>query len=118
MRCTNCGYENRAGTRFCNECADPLSLRCPHVWDRESTQCTIPRWVRHPFTGRDAAKWRNGQTGKWREEQHLTRNLDPRPQTLASSRLEAERRRLTVMFCDLVASAVLPVKPNDEGGNR
>ena len=37
---------------------------------------------------------------------HL-QTLDARPQTLDSARPEAERRQLTVMFCDLVGSTIL-----------
>ncbi len=29
MRCTKCGTENAAGSRFCNQCAAPLSRACP-----------------------------------------------------------------------------------------
>ena len=28
MHCPNCGSENRAGAKFCNECATPLPVRC------------------------------------------------------------------------------------------
>ena len=29
MHCPNCGSENRAGAKFCDECATPLPLACP-----------------------------------------------------------------------------------------
>src|SRR5215510_2716617 len=29
MQCPRCGGDNRAGAKFCNECAAPLPLRCP-----------------------------------------------------------------------------------------
>src|SRR5207249_7585532 len=29
MRCPNCGSDNRAGAKFCDECAAPLRLACP-----------------------------------------------------------------------------------------
>ena len=29
MVCSNCGTENRAGRKFCSECAAPLALPCP-----------------------------------------------------------------------------------------
>jgi hypothetical protein len=28
MHCPRCGCENRAGAKFCNECAAPLPLHC------------------------------------------------------------------------------------------
>jgi hypothetical protein len=48
-----------------------------------------------------------GETGKREEEHQSFRTLDSRHQTLDSSRPEAERRQLTVMFCDLVGSTAL-----------
>jgi predicted ATPase/class 3 adenylate cyclase len=29
MRCTKCGTDNAADSRFCNQCAEPLGLACP-----------------------------------------------------------------------------------------
>src|SRR5882724_1472566 len=29
MRCPNCGSDNRAGAKFCDECATPLPMICP-----------------------------------------------------------------------------------------
>jgi class 3 adenylate cyclase/predicted ATPase len=42
------------------------------------------------------------------------RTLDSRPQTLDSARPEAERRQLTVMFCDLVGSTALSAQLDPE----
>ena len=30
MLCPNCGTENRAGRKFCSECATPLAVGCPN----------------------------------------------------------------------------------------
>ena len=55
----------------------------------------------------EKGKWANGEKGQRSEEQQSLQTLDARRQTLDSSRPEAERRQLTVMFCDLVGSTAL-----------
>jgi hypothetical protein len=36
MKCSKCGYENRAGAKFCEECAAPLARTCPHCGSQVS----------------------------------------------------------------------------------
>lgn len=57
--------------------------------------------------GKETENRRNGETGRGAEEQQPIQTLDARRQTLDSSRPPAERRQLTVMFCDLVGSTAL-----------
>src|SRR5262245_11199212 len=54
-------------------------------------------------THKETENRRNGES----ENQQPPQTLDARRQTLDSSRPEAERRQLTVMFCDLVGSTAL-----------
>ena len=48
MVCSNCGAENRAGRKFCSECASPLALACPscgasnQVGERFCGECATP----------------------------------------------------------------------------
>jgi len=56
----------------------------------------------------------NRETGKPAKKHPSLRTLDARRQTLDSSRLEAERRQLTVMFCDLVDSTALSARLDPE----
>ena len=48
MDCPNCGTENLAGSRFCNQCAAPLSRRCQKcAFDNAPaakfcSQCALP----------------------------------------------------------------------------
>jgi hypothetical protein len=34
MKCAKCGAENRAGAKFCNECAAPIEASCPRCGAR------------------------------------------------------------------------------------
>src|SRR5262249_53372281 len=106
MRCPSCGCENRQGAKFCNECGAPLALRCTACgienpggakFCSECGTALVPSRVQGlesrvpPPHGPDARH----------------RTLDPRPN-------EAERRHLTVMFCDLVGSTPLAEKLDPE----
>src|SRR5215510_1395486 len=55
-----------------------------------------------------------GESDKRGEEQQAVQTLDARRQTLDSARPEAERRQLTVMFCDLVGSTALSAQLDPE----
>ena len=82
MRCSNCGADIAAGSRFCNQCATPLNKCCakcafentPEA--RFCAQCAAPIDPAGPI--RAAAEPHDGLTG--------------------------ERRHLTVLFSDLVGS--------------
>jgi len=55
----------------------------------------------------ETGKRRIGESENRSETSSSLQTLDVRRQTLAPSRLEAERRQLTVMFCDLIGSTAL-----------
>ena len=82
MRCSNCGADIAAGSRFCNQCATPVNKCCakcafentPEA--RFCAQCAAPIDPAGPI--RAAAEPHDGLTG--------------------------ERRHLTVLFSDLVGS--------------
>src|SRR5206468_10154824 len=61
----------------------------------------------------EKGKRERGEKGK-EEEQQTTQTLDARRQTLDSARPEAERRQLTVMFCDVVGSTALSTQLDPE----
>ncbi|MEO0803202.1 MAG: adenylate/guanylate cyclase domain-containing protein [Cyanobacteria bacterium J06642_2] len=79
-RCGNCGFLNPVETKFCGQCGQSMSISCP----------------RCHFTNPGGFKF-CGNCGF-----ALTPAPEPQP-----SQPRAERRQLTVMFCDLVGSTVL-----------
>ena len=93
MRCPNCMAENTTTRRFCAECGTPLPLACPSCgFENEAT-----------------AKFCGG-CGKPIEE-----TANPPAVVPATSRVDsAERRQLTVMFCDLVGSTALSSRLDPE----
>jgi class 3 adenylate cyclase len=83
MKCPRCHSENPAATKFCGQCATPLGALCP--------SCGAANPQGNKFCGQCAAP------------------LDVASATIGPDRKtsDAERRQLTVLFCDLVDSTVL-----------
>src|SRR5215813_14859211 len=109
MRCPSCGFENPAGARFCIECGGPLQHRCPSCGGENLPQAKFCAACGTALsaTGKPApAKGRQEKSAKTpkRAPRSRTRPTPPQPQGGAP---EAERRQLTVMFCDLVGSTPL-----------
>src|SRR5262245_62213158 len=109
MRCASCGVANPEGTKFCGECGKLLTDRCPSCGAENPPQfkfcgqCGTPL----PTAGRS--------TPAKRRSRKDTTNATKARRPAGSSRVtrtrpappEAERRQLTVMFCDLVGSTAL-----------
>jgi class 3 adenylate cyclase len=94
VRCLSCMAENGATRRFCAQCGSPLPSPCPACG----------------FENEPAAKFCGGCGKPVREV------AAPAPSTAAApARIDgAERRQLTVMFCDLVGSTRLSVRFDPE----
>jgi hypothetical protein len=91
--CSNCGTENTAGSRFCNQYATPLGKQCP----------------------RCAAE--NGPGAKFCSQCASPLDAPTPPHADSESRdggLTGERRHLTILFCDLVGSTTLSAQLDPE----
>ncbi len=82
MDCASCNKPNPAGHKFCGHCGHPLSTICP--------TCTFANEPGHKFCGACGGA--------------LDAKPVPQQKTEAT---EAERRQLTIMFCDLVGSTAM-----------
>src|SRR6266849_6239942 len=101
MRCASCGGENPERAKFCIECAAPFTRRCPSCGSENlprakfCAECGSPLTVQ-PQPPVSSAKFQ------------VSGSQPPIPSTQPlAPRSEAERRQLTVMFCDLVGSTPL-----------
>ena len=105
MQCPQCQHENPEAAKFCNACGAKLDVACPqcaHVNPLGSRFCNE---CGTPLTGKQRAKKEKGETAKRKTTSNSEpQTLDARRQTLD---VAAERRQLTVMFCDLVGSTAL-----------
>ena len=95
MECPSCLVNVPEERRFCTECGAPLPSRCP------SCGCLNP--LGSKFCGDCGAEYGPVST--------LARPDQPAP---AQSTAYAERRQLTVMFCDLVGSTALASRLDPE----
>src|SRR6516162_8849038 len=102
MRCTSCGTDNREGAKFCDACGTPLPLSCPSCGTANRPGAKFCNECGASLTGQKAVP--------------LPAQVVPTPTaqptqvaslSVVSHTPEAERRQLTVMFCDLVESTKL-----------
>ena len=105
MRCPSCGFENPEGMKFCGQCASSLSPHCPHCGFENPPgfvfcgQCAAPLTEQTPTPT-------SPQTESQRDKQE-DQAAQVGPLSPGRGAPEAERRQLTVMFCDLVGSTPL-----------
>ena len=95
MECPSCKADIPEGNRFCEACGAPAPIRC--------SSCGA--------LARSGARF----CGKCGVALTVAASPSDAPQTRASPlSAEAERRQLTVMFCDLVGSTPLSVRFDPE----
>ncbi|MDB5407426.1 MAG: guanylate cyclase [Rhodospirillales bacterium] len=100
MECPSCRADIREGSKFCDECGAALPGRCP------SCGATIREGAKFcPGCGK-------GLTATSRDPTAVTPKL-PAPLVRAAG-ASAERRQLTVLFCDLVGSTALSARLDPE----
>jgi predicted ATPase/class 3 adenylate cyclase len=85
VRCSKCGTDNAENSRFCDQCATPLSQLC--------AKCKFENSPQARFCAQCAAP--------------LGPALNERDEAQTSSTTHGERRHLTILFCDLVGSVTL-----------
>ena len=98
MRCPSCMAENAATRRFCAQCGAALPVLCPACGFENETAAKFCGGCGRPIGTTGAAE---------------PATVPPSPR--ADS---AERRQLTVMFCDLVGSTPLSARLDPEDLRR
>jgi Double zinc ribbon/Adenylate and Guanylate cyclase catalytic domain len=115
MHCESCGSDNPEGTKFCGECGAAFPLRCPQCQFENLPQTTFCRDCGTALEAAGAslpAKSRKHQ-GRSGAKKARRPAASPMP-TKSHAAPEAERRQLTVMFCDLVGSTALSERLDPE----
>src|SRR5215468_9405851 len=97
MECPSCGAVNLEGKKFCGDCGTPLPVRC--------TACRAENPPGKKFCADcGAALTTRAPSGP-------AEAVSPLP---AAPMPSAERRQLTVLFCDLVGSTALASRLDPE----
>ncbi|MFQ6024647.1 MAG: adenylate/guanylate cyclase domain-containing protein, partial [Acidiferrobacterales bacterium] len=96
MQCPQCDAQNREGRRFCAECGASLAATCP--------ACGFANDPGEKFCG---------GCGTALVDKKVSPDAAPKREAP-----EAERRQLTVMFCDLVGSSALAERLDPEELHR
>ena len=105
MLCAHCGFANPEGMHFCGRCGTQLPRPCP------ACGCMNP--TAHVFCGQCGSRIsaQPFSPGATPGERSLTPQVQPAAQSEPSLEARhtpaAERRQLTVLFCDLVESTAL-----------
>jgi class 3 adenylate cyclase/predicted ATPase len=98
MRCPSCGFDNPEEMKFCGECGILLQQRCP--------QCGFENPPRFKFCGACGSSL-IGQPRASSSTPVDAQPLQATPPLAERPGPAAERRHLTVLFCDLVDSTPL-----------
>ncbi len=114
MRCASCGSENPDGAKFCIECAAPLRKRCPSCGAENLPRAKFCGECATPLTGQSSIQGLESSVPLHQPSTLPPQSPNARFQTLDSGRSEAERRQLTVLFCDLVGSTALSAQLDPE----
>jgi class 3 adenylate cyclase len=107
VKCLQCGFENKPGKKFCTECGAKLILKCP--------ECNSEIEETEKFCGEcgfDLTKPKEAPPIDDSELPHamptaVTNDTQTTAPAAEFRPQDAERRQLTVMFCDLVGSTEL-----------
>ena len=94
MRCSKCGFENPAGTKFCGQCAAALALACP--------KCHADNPPGFKFCGQCATALEPAASAPARPKSFV--NVGEAHNTSA---LEGERKTVTALFADIKGSMEL-----------
>jgi class 3 adenylate cyclase len=100
MICEGCQHQNPEGARFCNECGTPLKRKCPGCQAENPPKAKFCSECGQPLGGGKAAD--SGSTAE--TVKMTTEEVAQAMRSAVDAAPAAERRQLTVMFCDLANS--------------
>src|SRR5262245_17029154 len=109
MRCPSCRGENPEDASFCIGCGSPLTNRCPQCGKENLPQAKFCAACGSALSvgGKPAPVQRGKGKGVQTPKRAPRPKARPTPTKPQVATPEAERRQLTVMFCDLVGSTPL-----------
>lgn len=109
IQCDSCGSENRGTAKFCSECGTKLQRRCPKCTQTVLHGARFCDNCGTPLITADDQTHSTGQSNPESPDHAATGpgTKDTHSQNRMVFSNPAERRQLTVMFCDMVNSSGL-----------
>ena len=98
MRCSKCGADNAAGSRFCNQCATPLSRACPKCARANPPDAKFCAECAEPLTS---------DTTKSTARASSAPPVRIAPEQPDSAAADGERKTVTALFADIKGSTEL-----------
>jgi len=98
MRCSKCGADNAAGSRFCNQCATPLTRTCPKCGRANAPDAKFCAECAEPLTS---------DTTKSTARASSAPPVRTAPQQPDSAAADGERKTVTALFADIKGSTEL-----------
>ena len=114
MKCSRCQHENRAGAKFCEECAAPLARTCANCGAQLSPTAKFCSECAHP-TSQLAAPTVSPRFSA--PEAYTPKHLAEKIMT-SKAAVEGERKQVTVLFADLRGSMELLADRDPEDARR
>jgi class 3 adenylate cyclase/tetratricopeptide (TPR) repeat protein len=108
MKCPNCSTENAADSRFCENCGEPLPSACPNCGKPVKPGAKFCRNCGFNLVDATAPADRLADLQRAAPSALKTQALSARGQ------MEGERKRVTVLFTDIVGSTTLAEKLDPE----
>ena len=106
MRCPQCQHDNRHTARFCAACGSALALPCPACRNVNAAEAAFCDNCGTPLLAAPAAPVHPQPVDvpRWAADEPRSQTATTAAEPMAP---DAERRQLTVLFCDLVDSTRL-----------
>ena len=98
MRCAKCGIENAADSRFCNQCATPLSRACPKCARLNASDAKFCAECAEPLTS---------GISKSAARAPATSSVRVASEPTGPDVAEGERKTITALFADIKGSTEL-----------
>src|SRR5215470_10601875 len=102
MKCSRCQHENRAGAKFCEECAAPLARTCGHCGGQLSPAAKFCPECAHPTGVASTPPTPRVASPESYTPKHLVERI-----LNSKAAIEGERKQVTVLFADLKGSMEL-----------
>src|SRR5215831_783799 len=102
MKCSRCQHENRAGAKFCEECAAPLARTCGHCGGQLSPAAKFCPECAHPTGLASTPPTPRIASPESYTPKHLVERI-----LNSKAAIEGERKQVTVLFADLKGSMEL-----------